>query len=87
MRLRIMPGSDGFNTGYDSFHKSSAALLLSSPLLDDYVGGFRRDLSLLKPPPHGFAGMSIAHICILSKAMSNIQLEEVANTLSCATHR
>lgn len=27
MRLRIVSASDGFITGYDSFHKSSAALM------------------------------------------------------------
>lgn len=87
MRLRIVSAGDGFITGHDSFHKFSVALLFISPLLGDYVGGFRRGVSLLNPPPHGLAGMSIARTCIFSKAMSNVQLEEVANTLSCATRR
>ena len=54
-----------------------AALLFVSPLLDDHVGGFRRGLSLVNPLPHSFAGMSIAQICILSKAMSDVQLKEL----------
>ena len=87
MLFRIVPASDGFITGYDSFHKPSAALLLISPLLDDDVGGIRRGVSLLNPPPHGSAGMSIARMCTVSKAMSNVQLEESANTLSCGTRR
>jgi hypothetical protein len=77
MRLRIIPASNGFIAGYDSFHKSSAAPLIISPLLDDHVGGFRRGLSLVNPLPHSFAGMSIAQICILSKAMSDVQLKEL----------